>query len=201
MAARRGRVIVLGLTMILVASLWRLVAVEREKQRVTTAYHQATQTLQELEGERTQLSDQLAESRETVEGQADGLANLQHELEGVETELQQTQGALSALEREHKALLQQHAASTERLGVVEEEKRQLEAKLSSLKELKLAIKDVKRTIWNERWAAWRARIQAQQIADQERLASGNRGYVVRDGASTLVSPSRLQVHVLEPQPQ
>lgn len=201
MAARRGRLIVLGLTIVLVASLWRLVAVERENQRVTEAYSQATRTVKELEGERTHLSDQLADSRETVAGQADGLANLQHELEGVETELQQTQGALSALEREHQELLQQHTASTERLGVVEEEKRQLEAKLSSLKELKLAIKNVKRTIWNERWATWRARIQAQHIADQERLASGNRGYVVRDGASTLVSPSRLQVHVLEPQLQ
>ena len=90
---------------------------------------------------------------------------------------------------------------TQRLTAAEQEKQQLEAKLSSLKDLKLAIKDVKQKVWSERWAAWRARAQAQQVADEERLAAGNHGFVVREGASTLVAPSRLQVRVLEPEPQ
>jgi len=201
MAARRGRFIVLALAGVMAASLLRLVAVEREKHRVNEAYQQATQTLKELEEERSHLSGQLAESQSTAEGQADSLANLQLELESVQTRLQQTQETLTALEQDHRHLLQQHAEVNERLDVVEEEKQQLKVKLSSLKELKLAIKDVKRKLWNERWAAWRASIQARKIIDQERLASGNRGYVVRDGVSTLVGPSRLQVHVLEPQPQ
>ena len=80
------------------------------------------------------------------------------------------------------------------------EKQRLEAKLSSIKELKLAIHDLRYKMWNDRWAAWRAQVQNQRAEDEEALARGNRGYLLRDGVSTLARENlRLRVHVLEPQ--
>ena len=54
-------------------------------------------------------------------------------------------------------------------------------------------------MWNERLAGWRAHIEASKIADQEQLAVGNRGFIVRQGTPTLGSRNQLQVRVLEPQ--
>jgi len=136
-----------------------------------------------------------------MDSQTQQLAQVQSELDVVQQELERTVGQLASLQQEHATLVDEHAAMNSQLAAVEEDKRQLEAKLSSLKELKLAIKDVKRKMWAQRWVRWRARAEAQRQADQERLAAGNRGYVVRDGTSTLVGPTKLQVHVLEPQPQ
>ena len=42
---------------------------------------------------------------------------------------------------------------------------------------------------------------AQRAEDERRLAAGNRGYLVRDGVTTLRSATKLQVRVLDPQPQ
>ena len=92
----------------------------------------------------------------------------------------------------------QNTQLTAQLAAAKAEKAALEAKLSSIKELKLAIRDVRRKLWNERWADYRALAQARREQDQEQLASGNRGFVVKQGRSTLGSSPRLQVHVLEP---
>ena len=67
--------------------------------------------------------------------------------------------------------------------------------------MRLAIKDVKRRMWDQQWAGWRTRVEAQKRADQEALASGNRGFMVRNGTSTLVGRPKLQLHVHQPETQ
>lgn len=201
MPSRRSRLILGVLLVLVVASLWRTVAVEREKRRLNASYDQAQQMVRQLETERAHLSTELGEARQTIEGQAGDLTGLQGELEQVQTKLNQTVAEIASLQKEHEQLRRENTSLSAQLGSVITEKQQLEAKLSSLKELKVAIRDVKRKIWNERWAAWRGRIEALREADQERLAAGNRGYLVRNGVSTLGARTKLQVHVLEPQTQ
>ena len=198
---RKGRWIILLFAALTFASLWRTVYIEREKQRVKHAYDEAQQMVAELERQRSQLSGEVDTARKTITGQADELNGLQSQLKSVQDRLDKTVADLASLQREHEQLQQHDESLTSQVGALQAQKQQLEVKLSSLKELRLAIRDVKRKMRDERWAAWRAHIEGLKKADQERLASGNRGYVIREGTPTLGSETTLRVHVLQPQSQ
>lgn len=198
MPSRRGRLIIAGLAIVAIVSLWRAVAVEREKRRMADAYAQAQQLVKRLDAERASLHHELEDAHQTIDTKTKDFTGLQQQYQDIQARLEKTIGELASLQQQHEALRQQNAS-------LATEKQQLEAKLSSLKELRLAMRDVKRKLWNERFAAWRAHIEAQKAADQERLAMGNHGYVIRGGASTFGSSessgTKLRVHVLEPQSQ
>ena len=184
--------LVIGCVVSVMASLY----LTNEQRKLSAAYRQAKASIAELEQARVQLSGELAEVRETAETQAGELTNLEGQLTSL-------QASLTKSEQEIARLQQANLGLNEQLAGIAQEKQALEAKLSSLKELKLAIRAVRQKIRQERWEAWLAQVRAQQQADQQRLASGNRGCVMRQGLSTLgaVSPStnKLQVRVLEPQ--
>ena len=199
MAIRRSRVIVLVALGLLVASLWRTLSVEHQKRRIASEYDAAKQSLAQLEAERSQLTTELTQAHGTIDQQTGQLSHLQQELKGVQDRLDETVASLASLQRDHEQLRQQSTSLLSQLDSVTTEKKQLEAKLSSIKELKLAIHDIKRKMHDERWAAWRAHIQAVKDADQQRLASGNHGYVLRDGSSTIGASTKLHVRVLEPE--
>lgn len=199
MAIRRNELVLIVLLALVGASVWRTVSVEQDKRRLGKAYEDAQQAIQELSTERAHLNEELTSARATVEDQAGNLANFQQELAGVQARLDRTLGDIAALQQEHEALRQTNATLSVQMASLAAEKQELQAKLSNLRELKLAIREVKQKISAERWASWRARAEAQRRADEEQLASGNRGFVVRNGVSTLGEAPRLHVHVLEPQ--
>ena len=205
MASRRGRIVLVILLIVVVASVWRNVLVERDKRQLAKAYGQAQQMIKELGDERAKLNDELSNARQTVESQASDLSNLGQELKSVQHRLNGTMAELASLQREHEQLRSQHSSLESQLSSMTAEKERLQAKLSSLKDLRLAIRDVTRKIRDQRWAAWRAhlqeRLESAKEADRQRFASGNHGYVVREGKSTLGASPRLHVHVLEPQSQ
>jgi len=194
MASGRRRLLFIGLAVLAIASLWRAAVVEHEKRRLAEAHAKIQEAMHELEDERSRLTGQLAEARQTLEERTDDLSRLT-------LELQQTQRQLASLHREHEELLAHDQSMSSQVDALLTEKQGLEAKLSSVKELRLAIRDLKRKVWQERWAVWRGRLQAHRYADRDLLVVGNRGYVVRDGASTLGESPRVHVHVLEPQAQ
>ena len=191
---RRGRFVLLALLILAIASLWRTFALEREKRHLTAAYQHAQQALTQLEAERTQLNQELTGAHQTIEQQGGEMTTLQDSLKELGARLAQTTTELTSLQHDYQQLRTSHET-------LMTEKQRLEAKLSSIKELKLAILDVKRQMWNRRLAAWRAHIQVMKEADRERLASGNRGYLVREGVPTFGPRTKLQVRVLEPQSQ
>ena len=201
MALRPSRVIMVLLGVLLLVSVWRMVSVEQEKRHVDDSYAQAQQMIEQLKQERAHLDTELGQARQTIESQASDVGGLKGELEQLQERLDQTTLELSSLQQDHDQLRQQNTSLSSQLSSVMTEKQDLEAKLSSIKELKVAIRDVKRKMWNERLAAWRSHIQAVKAADQEQLAAGNHGYVIRQGAPTLGARSQLEVHVLEPQVQ
>ena len=199
MAARRGRIVLAILLTALAVSLWRTVSVERDRRKLDRAYEQSQQVVAQLTGERDHLTTELAQSKQTVEIQAGNISNLNTELVSVQAKLNEATTQIASLQREQGQMRGENAELATRLDAALAEKNQLEFRLSSLKELRLAIKDVRRKLWNERWADWYAYVQARREQDQEMLASGNRGFVVKQGRSTLGSIPRLQVHVLEPE--
>ena len=201
MATQRGRVILVVLGVATAVSLWRTAALERQKGHLSQAYTEAQDVLGQVTQERDRLNGELSTTRQTMEAQVGQLASLQHELEEAGGRLERTVAELASLQREQAQLRSQNSSLSMRLSAVTAEKAELEQRLSSLKELKLAIRDVQRKIWQSRWASLRARIEQRRREDQDRLVSGNRGYLIRDGKSTVSSAARLQVHVLEPQSQ
>jgi chromosome segregation ATPase len=201
MAIRRGQVLVIGLLVVVAASLWRTTSVEQEKRQIAAEYAKAQQLVNDLSQERAHLNEELSGTKETVESQAGDISSLQEELKVVQEQLDQTISEMASLQQEHAKLRQENSSLSTQMASLQLEKQQLEARLSSLKELRVAIRDVKRKMWEQRWASWRARVEAQKRADQEALASGNHGLVVRNGASTLGTSPQMHVHVLEPQSQ
>lgn len=201
MATSRGRIVLIVLAVAAAASLWRTASTEHQRKQLSSAYGEAQQLLEQVSQERDRLNGELAQARQTVEGQAGDMANLKEELGAVQGKLRETLAQIASLQREQASLQQENSSLATRLGAAVEEKAQLEARLSNIKELKLAIRDVRRKVWQQRFAAWRARLEQLRREDTDRLASGNRGYLVRDGKSTMGPATRLQVHVLEPQSQ
>jgi len=195
----RQRFWITALLVASVTSLARLAWLERQKRVLVVRYEQAQATATQLSEERAALDAELAQARQTLQGQADELGGLRQELRGVQVQLDQTLVELAALQQERSRLREETTSLSDQLASVTAQQRALEAKLSSLSELKQAIREVKRKIWRERWAAWRQRIQERGWDDDERLASGNRGYVIQHGLPTLGGSSpRLHVRVLEP---
>ena len=199
MAVERSRVVLVVVAVIVLASLWRTLSLETQKRRINAAYQQAQQAITDLQQERAQLSAELGSAQQTIEGQAGDLTGLQSELQRVKEQLDRNIAELSSLQQQHEQLRQHDVSLSTQLSSIVAEKAQLEAKLSSIQELKLAIREVKRQMWSEQWAAWRAHVQALKEEDERQLASGNRGYLVREGLPTLGSSRRLHVNVLEPQ--
>lgn len=199
---RRRRLFLLGVVLLSIGALWRVVVVERERHRLARAYQQAQQVVRQLEVERTALQGELGETRRTVEVQQADLQGLRGQLEDATRQLDQTVAEIASLQRAHELLRQENLSLTEQVTLAQLQRERLEAKLTSLADLRQTIRDVKRKAWADRLAAWRAR--APSVRDdpaQKLLASDNRGYVVRNGVSTLVPGVRLHVHVLEPQAQ
>ncbi len=199
----RRRVVLVILAVLAAGSLWRMGKVEQEKRDIASAYQQAQELLAQVERERATLTSDLTAARETIDGQTTSLQGIEQELAGLKGQLSDTVQELASLQQAHEEARRENTTLIAQLTSVTEEKQQLEAKLSNLKDLRLAIKDVKRRIWAQRFEAWRARAAAQREIDEQELAAGNRGFVIKGGASTIASASsrtpRLHVHVLEPQ--
>ncbi len=196
-----GRVLLIVLFIALGVSVWRNYDLSKQKKVVEGNYTQATQQVAELESERSRLTSELTEAKKTTEDQAHNIASLQKQLAQAQSELKDSISSMAALQKEHEELQQAHDSALKELASATAERNDLRAKFSDIKQLKLAIRDVRRQVWNQRFAAWRAHREAMRHTDRDLLVSDNRGFLTRDGELTLVSPNRLQVHVLEPQPQ
>lgn len=196
---RSGRVIVWILTASLLISAAIATKFGLDRRKLALAYDQVHAALGQLEVEHTQLNQELTQARDTLDTQAGDLERLQQELGRVQTQLSQAEHEVGRLQYEQAGLRRGNVNLIDQLTTVVQEKQTLEAKLASLEELRLAMRSVKQKLREERWQAWLAHVESRHVEDQRRLAQGNHGYVIHNGASTLGSKTTLQVRVLEPQ--
>ncbi len=171
---------------------------ELNRRRLASAYQQTKAALAQVAQERDRLNQELAGARHTLGDQAS-------QLESLQTQLAQAERDANHLRLEQARLQQANTSLTEQLAATTQANAALEAKLSSIQELKVAIRELQykhwQAFWHGRWDSWIARVQAQRALDQQQLAQGNRGLLVRNGTSTLGSRRTLQVRVLDPQTQ
>ena len=64
------------------------IKVQMDNRKLASAYIQVQATMERVEQERSQLNDELAKARQTLQGQADDLSHLQTRLVQAEQELQ-----------------------------------------------------------------------------------------------------------------
>jgi chromosome segregation ATPase len=158
-----------------------------DKRKLSADYASAQRSLAELDHE-------LTETRSIAQEQSTELDRLQTRLADAQQEVQR-------LQFEQRGFRQANANLLQQLASVSEEKVLLEAKMQSIRELKVAIRNVKQQMWAKRRQEWLAKVDAQRAEDEHRLAMGNRGYLVRDGMTTLKSATKMQVRVLDPESQ
>ena len=188
------RLVVTGLVLLSGASLWRSSSLEHQKRRLEREYAEARQLLSQVESERARLHEEFLVTSEAFEGQT-------RVLQEAKTELDQTASRLTALQREHDALRERHVSLASELDTLRRDHQQLQAQMTSMQSLRLSMKELKPQLREQRQAALAMRTREKKAADEERLALGNRGYIVRGGVSTLAKGNsvRLHVHVLDPQ--
>ena len=182
---RRGLLWVLVAATLISGGVAAKLSVDRRK--LAANYAEAQRTLAELDHE-------LDETRSIAQDQSKELDQLQSRLAQAEQDVQR-------LQFEQKGFRQANATLLQQLASVSQEKTLLEEKLHSIRALKLAIRDVKQQMWAARRREWLAALDAQKAEDERKLAQGNRGYLVRNGMTTLRAATTLQVRVLDPQAQ
>ncbi len=118
---------------------------------------------------------------------------IEAELEEVKAGLEEARVEISDLKLDNRDLvarldeLIKHKEALEaRLTTVTKEKGELLAILNSLTELKKAVRNVKQRIREER-------ILALRELDKNKLALGNRGFIIKDGKSTMVTKVNIEV--------
>lgn len=171
---------------------------ELDKRKLAEGYAQAQATIRQIEDDWIRLNQELSEARQTVDTQSADVSQLHTQFDELQARLAQTATEIAQLRAEYAKLQDANTTLTGELAIATQQKEALASKLSSVRELKFALRDLKREIWKQRWQAWLDAIQTQR-QETTQLAQGNRGYVVRNGASTLSTVTRLQVRVLDPE--
>lgn len=141
-------------------------------------------------GKRVDELDKVIIEKEQVEHE---LVEAEAQLTAIEQNLVQAQAQLSILGNRDKTIAERVAALVESRQVLEKrvtllalEKETLQKKLDSLPALKQAIKELKEKQQQEKQSQVKRR-------DQQLLAAGNRGFVVRGGETTLQHRGTVEV--------
>lgn len=162
---------------------WAIQSINQQAEKVTnqmeSEYQERMGEIQKLITEKTDIRQQLSQA--------------ETELTAIETILQQAQSQLSVLGEVERPLMERITALVEsrrtlemRLASLVAEKESLERKFQDVAILKQTIKELKRKK--------RGEIESLLIQrDRLLLVVGNRGYLVRDGKSTLARGGTVEV--------
>ncbi|MCM8771341.1 MAG: hypothetical protein NC936_05730 [Candidatus Omnitrophica bacterium] len=162
---------------LLVFILWKYFVISREKKIAQLKLIHIQNALVTLEGERNLLKEVLARELQTKEELFKIKLNLERDLVASQQKLAQMEEALNRLEAEKTGL------KTEVL-LLAAEKAALEEKVSSLPNLKQAIRELKQKLRQDK----------QKVKkDALKVATGNQGYVIKDGISTYPFKKRVSV--------
>lgn len=189
-----ARFVALFAIVALAAVAWHSTTLDGKRRQVNHAYRQA-------QAELAQLNEELTGVRSDSATAGEALATLRREVKRLQKNLEDAVTQLTSAAEERDTLQNENINLVSQVEVLNTEKQQLEAKYATIKELRLAIREIRQKTRERRSIARRERKREQRFADARELQTGNRGYVVREGQSTLLSGQRLHVRVLEPQSQ
>lgn len=176
----------------------------QENNSLSVNIRQLNSDVAALEGEKKDLENNLGREKEMskalnqeIAGLKDTVTQNKEKLVQLETDLQASQKTIEGLNSEFSLVKAENTSLREQIQGLEldisqakAEKEQLRVRLNSIDELKKTIKEL-------RQKARLAKKQVQQrIAGKEKIVSGNNGFLLRNGKSTLAGTVKIEVEPL-----
>ena len=146
---------------------------------------------------RKQLMDmqiKLLDEKAKKELLQSNLTKKDQELQDAHNELGLVKQKLSSSEKNGAQLEKIKQELDARILALESEKKTIEAKLHSLAELRKMVRQVKVEMHEQAVQRELTQEKLQQEIDAQKLASGNRGFMVRNSESTYKSSIRIEVN-------
>ncbi len=162
----------------------RIAHLEQQEDRLTTELATTQQSLQEAMTEMARLDQQ-------ARGLGADVGQLRSEIDGVQRSYETVQRSYATIREERQQLMQ-------RVLDLEQDRAQLAKRLSSVTDLRLAITEAIQRRKDEPQAQRLFELRTQRLADEEALAQGNRGFVIRDGQPTITG-STVWIKVRDPE--
>jgi len=131
--------------------------------------------------EKIWLQEELKTSRGELADTNRNLRTCQGKLDFVNKKISVLRGSNAALSSSNAALIIARQGLEYKIVTLQEEKRIVEARIHSLGELKKAIRQVKIEMKGDRIKQHKERIRQQEEMDKWETASGNRGFLIKDG--------------------
>ena len=176
----------------------------KENNSLSANIRQLNSDVKALEDEKSELEQNLGREKEIsrvfsqeITGLKDTLTQSKENLVQLETDFQASQKTIEELSSEFSLVKAENTALRDQIQGLEldisqakVEKEQLQTRLSSIDALKKSIKEL-------RQKARLAKKQVQQrIAAKEKIISGNSGFLVKNGKSTLSGTIKIEVEPL-----
>lgn len=153
---------------------------EAKKQSLLEALRKEEDLQQLLAKENSELKENLKTSEEE-------LTKLTGDLSEKQNDIEQLRSQISLLEAKNTALMEEKEKLELELAQVSQENDNLKARLSSPMELKQALRELKRQMR-------KVSVKIQQRARAEKIAEGNRGFLIKNGHSTY--PAKVKIKVI-----
>lgn len=150
----------------------------------------------ELTNTRKQLSLSRAEIEKANKENGELKAKINEKdraIEEAKSQLAAVSQKTGALEKDNTELLREKLELEGKVAALEKEKREIEEKFHSLQELRKAIRQIKIEIHNQDAERYLEMKKRQKEIDAQKLLSGNRGYVVKDGKFTHKAGVKIEV--------
>jgi hypothetical protein len=153
----------------------------------------------ELGQESDRLRLELGTTRQSLEDTSREVAELDQQARQFGEEVTRLSDEVERFEQSYTTMQDEREALILRVMDLEQERMVLHKRLASPEQLRTAIREAIAARKQEVRAKRLLFLDAQRQAELARLAHGNRGFLVRNGALTTTAPSVLTIRVLEPE--
>ena len=189
---------VFGALLCVLLGFW-VMALQKQHRELTTAVQEGHATISHLEMQSAGRQRQLEQAQAGLATTTEEVLRLDQETRQLSTRVQQLGQGMEQAQRSYEQVTQEREGLMQRVLDLEQERMLLQHKLSSIPGLRRAIRDAIRTRRQVEHAQRRRLLEARRAESRAQLAAGNRGYVIRDGRST-VDRSTVWIRVHDPEP-
>ena len=189
--------ITLLVLLVAVISLW-VRSLQWENRQLQAIVEQRNRVINQLGHEEMQLKLTLATAQQHLLETASEVARLDQVAQGFGRQVEQLTGEVGRVQKSYEQIREEREELMQRVLDLETERMLLMWRLSSIDELRLAIREAIDTRRSERQAHWLAFLQTQRVADEQELAKGNQGYLIRNGRPT-IGNSTVFIRVHDPE--
>ena len=164
-----------------------MITMDRENRELETSIQHRNMVIHRLQREGNRLQQELGSAKVHLVEAAGEVARLDQQTRFLGGEAGRFQNDAGQFQQSYTQARDERDQLMQRVLDLEQERLVLSRRLTSIPELRAAIREAVERRRKVEEAERRARIQAIREAERQRLANGNRGYLIREGRDTTVS--------------